>query len=89
MIKLPTITDQEAREFLEEKKIYDEIISRITEITGAKDKLELAEYFECRVSYVSSNFENLTIPENWVKKLIVDKGISPTWLLHGKGNKNL
>lgn len=89
MIKLPTITDQEAREFLEEKKIYDEIISRITEITGAKDKLELADYFGCTVSSVGSNLRNLIIPDDWIKKLIVEKGISPNWVLHGEGNKEL
>lgn len=89
MIKLPTITDHEARQFLEEKKIYDEIISRITEITGAEDKLQLADYFGCTVSSVGTNLRSLVIPDDWIKKLIVEKGISPTWILHGKGNRNL
>lgn len=89
MIKLPAITEEEAREYVKEKEKYDEIISRIMDITEAKDKVALADYFECRVSFVSSNLKDLIIPDDWVKKLIIDKGISPTWLLHGEGNKKL
>lgn len=89
MIKLPTITDKEAKEYVEEKKKYDEIISRMMEVTESKDEFELVEYLCIRASEFSSNMRDLIIPIDWVKKLAADKGIAPSWLLTGEGNKKL
>lgn len=89
MIKLPTITDKEARDYVEEKKRYDEVISRMMEITESKDEVELADYLCIRVSELSANMKDLIIPTNWVKKLAADKGISPSWLISGEGKKEL
>lgn len=89
MIKLPTITDKEAKEYVEEKKKYDEIISRMMEVTESKDEFELADYLCIRASELSSNMRDLIIPTDWIKKLAAGKGIAPSWLLTGEGNKKL
>lgn len=89
MIDFPSITDEEAREYVKETKKYNEIISRIRVVLEIKGDIELADYFCIRVYDLRKNIKDLIIPIEWVKLLAADKGIAPSWILTGEGNKKL
>lgn len=67
------------------RRVFEEQMSRIQEVTGKKTQVELAEYLGIRQSSVSSAVQRGKIPADWLVTLIRTKDVHPEWILTGLG----
>ena len=67
------------------RRIFEEQMRRVQEVTGKKTQAELAEYLGIRQSSVSSAVNRGKIPADWLVTLIRTKDVHPEWVLTGLG----
>jgi len=68
---------------------HAQIMERIYSITHAKKQIELADFLGVRQASISDAKKRRSISAEWLLTLLRKKGVSPDWVLTGKGGKFL
>lgn len=64
---------------------FDSQYRRVFEAAGCRTQIQLAAMFEIKQSSVSDAKRRQSVPAEWLLKLLLRKGISPAWIIHGQG----
>ena len=67
------------------RKIFEDQMRRIQEVTGKKTQADLADFLGIRQSSVSDAKRRGRIPADWLVTIIRTKDVHPEWVLTGLG----
>lgn len=67
------------------RRVFEEQMQRIQDITGKQTQLELADFLGIRQSSISDARRLGKIPADWLITLLRVKSVHPEWILTGRG----
>lgn len=67
------------------RKVFEDQMRRIQDVTGKKTQVDLADFLGTRQSSVSDAKRRRRIPADWLVTIIRTKDVHPEWILTGLG----
>ncbi len=69
--------------------VSEESFKRLYQATDCKTQVELAEFLGITQSSISDAKKRKSIPSEWLITILLERDISPKWILIGEGSRYL